>query len=177
MDPDTAAQIHPNHSQRLSRALEVYRASGKTMTELRQQQSREQDDLRNHYDVKQFAIAPRDRSVLHERIGRRFKLMLKQGLVEEVQGLFGRTDLHIDLPAIRAVGYRQVWEYLAGEIDYDTMSDKGVAATRQLAKRQLTWLRGWSELQWLYTDTETGAERKKTEILSDLLNFLAIKPL
>ncbi|WP_439134809.1 tRNA (adenosine(37)-N6)-dimethylallyltransferase MiaA [Pseudomaricurvus sp.] len=172
VDPEAAAAIHPNHSQRLSRALEVYRVSGKTMTELRQQQDRQAQDLHQRFQVVQVAIAPHDRSVLHERIARRFELMLQNGFLEEVQRLYDRGDLHPDLPAIRAVGYRQVWEYLAGECTYDEMVTRGIVATRQLAKRQLTWLRGWDQLNWLYTDTEDGRFRKKTVLIKEFLNFL-----
>lgn len=177
VDPQTAAEIHPNHSQRLSRALEVYRVSGRTMSELRAEQQRDQDDLHQKYNVVQFAIGPRDRSVLHQRIEKRFGLMLEQGFIEEVKSLRQRADLHKDLPAIRAVGYRQVWEYLDGDYDYDEMVAKGEAATRQLAKRQLTWLRGWEGLNWLYTDTETGETVKKDQVLLELLNFLPHLPL
>ncbi len=172
IDPQTAADIHPNHSQRLSRALEVYRVSGQTMTQLREKQNRKAQDLRNNYDVVQVAIAPRDRKVLHQRIEKRYRLMLEQGFIEEVQSLIDRGDLHKDLPAIRAVGYRQVWEFLQGDYDRDTMIEKGVAATRQLAKRQLTWLRGWSELNWVYTDTENGENLTKQQLINEMLNFL-----
>jgi tRNA dimethylallyltransferase len=177
VDPQTAAEIHPNHSQRLSRALEVYRISGKTMTALRAEQQRERDNLHQRYNVVQFAIGPRDRSVLHQRIEKRFGLMLEQGFIDEVKTLRQRADLHKDLPAIRAVGYRQVWEYLDGDYDYEEMVAKGEAATRQLAKRQLTWLRGWEGLHWLYTDTETGDSVKKDQVLLELLNFLPHLPL
>lgn len=177
VDPEAAASIHPNHSQRLCRALEVYRVSGQTMTALRQQQDRAAQDLHQQYDVVQIAIAPRQRAVLHERIARRFGLMLEQGFVDEVQRLYHRGDLHPDLPAIRAVGYRQVWQYLAGECSYDEMIARGIAATRQLAKRQLTWLRGWEQLHWVYTDTEAGENRKKTDLADEILNLLPERPL
>ncbi len=177
VDPESAAEIHPNHSQRLSRALEVYRVSGRTMTALRRQQDRQSQDLHQRFDIVQIAIAPRDRSVLHERIARRFGLMLEQGLIEEVQALYRRGDLHPDLPAIRAVGYRQVWDYLTGELDRETMVERGIVATRQLAKRQLTWLRGWPGLHWVYTDTSTGEIRKKSDLLHEILNFLPQRPL
>jgi len=172
VDPETAAAIHPNHSQRISRALEVYRTSGKTMTQLRNEQSRQQQDLFNRYQIIQVAIAPHDRKVLHERIGRRFQLMLENGFIEEVKGLRARGDLDKDLPAIRAVGYRQMWEYLDGDYDYAEMISKGMAATRQLAKRQLTWLRGWESLNWVYTDTESGENRKKSILINEILNYL-----
>jgi tRNA dimethylallyltransferase len=101
------------------------------------------------YTVAQFAIAPEQRQVLHERIARRFHLMLEQGFVEEVEALRQRGDLHAGLPSIRAVGYRQVWDYLEGGLSREEMTERGIIATRQLAKRQFTWLRGWENLYWL----------------------------
>ncbi len=179
VDPETAAEIHPNHSQRLSRALEVYRVSSKTMAQLRhlQRQPSEQQSFCDRFNVCQIAIAPRDRSILHQRIAIRFEKMLTSGLIDEVKGLYARGDLHSDLPAIRAVGYRQVWDYLDGRLDYSEMTERGIIATRQLAKRQLTWLRGWSttsnsELHWLYTETEQGISLTKEEIVRCALNFI-----
>jgi tRNA dimethylallyltransferase len=99
-----------------------------------------------------LALAPADRMVLHDRIAVRFRHMIEQGLMAEVEALYRRGDLHPDLPSIRAVGYRQVWSYLQGDIDRDQMLEQGIAATRQLAKRQLTWLRGWPGLRTLPTD-------------------------
>ncbi len=144
VDPVSAARIHPNDPQRLSRALEVYRISGKSLTELTETKAPALP-----YKVNQFAIAPKERSQLHELIALRFKLMLEQGFVEEVNALKQRGDLTIDMPSMRCVGYRQCWQYLDGEYGHDTMVEKATAATRQLAKRQLTWLRGWPELNWL----------------------------
>lgn len=154
VDPESAARIHPNHSQRLERALEVYRASGVTMTQWHRRQSNEQA---LPYRVLQLAIAPRDRAVLHQRIEQRFELMLEQGFIAEVEALRQRGDLHIDLPAMRAVGYRQAWQALqaaedGAELDLVELKLRGVIATRQLAKRQFTWLRGWQNLNWLYTN-------------------------
>jgi tRNA dimethylallyltransferase len=149
LDPVAAARIHPNDPQRLSRALEVFRISGKTLTELTQSKG---DPL--PYKVLQFAIAPSDRAELHRRIAERFRLMLSQGFEQEVRMLHERGDLHPDLPSIRCVGYRQMWDYLNGVVGYDEMVERGMAATRQLAKRQLTWLRGWPDLQWLDTDNK-----------------------
>lgn len=146
VDPVSAGRIHPNDPQRLTRALEVYRSSGKSLTHWQ-----EKAIYRCPYKIDQFAIAPHERAVLHSRIAERFDLMLAQGLVEEVKALYERGDLHEDMPAIRAVGYRQVWQYLKGELSYAEMRDKGIIATRQLAKRQLTWLRGWPDLTWLDT--------------------------
>ncbi|WP_101759299.1 tRNA (adenosine(37)-N6)-dimethylallyltransferase MiaA [Oceanicoccus sp. KOV_DT_Chl] len=166
VDPDAAARIHPNHSQRIERALEVYRASGKTMTALHQQQSR----VAFPYDVIQLAIAPLDRTVLHRRIEKRFRLMMEQGLIDEVRVLRARGDLHLDLPSMRAVGYRQVWQYLDGEFDVETMVERGIIATRQLAKRQFTWLNGWADVCWLHTD-EQGlllASDASRAVISDL---------
>ena len=181
VDPETAAEIHPNHSQRLSRALEVYRVSGKTMTQLRerQHQSSAQQSFCERFNVCQLAIAPRDRSVLHQRIAARFEKMLAGGFVHEVEQLYRRGDLHPDLPAIRAVGYRQVWDYLDGRLDYSQMTERGIIATRQLAKRQFTWLRGWttsanSELHWIYTETEQGISLTKEEIVRCALNFIGV---
>ncbi len=149
LDPVAAARIHPNDPQRLSRALEVFRISGKTLTELTQSKG---DPL--PYKVLQFAIAPSERVELHRRIAERFRLMLSQGFEQEVRALYERGDLHPDLPSIRCVGYRQMWDYLNGVVGYDEMVERGIAATRQLAKRQLTWLRGWPDLQWLDTDNK-----------------------
>ena len=146
VDPVSAGRIHPNDPQRLTRALEVYRSSGKSLTHWQQKAI-----YRCPYKIDQFAIAPQERAVLHDRIAQRFDLMLAQGLVDEVKALYERGDLHEDMPAIRAVGYRQVWQYLKGELSYAEMRDKGIIATRQLAKRQLTWLRGWPDLTWLDT--------------------------
>ncbi len=154
IDPESAARIHPNHSQRLCRALEVYRSSGITMTAWRTRQAREQGPLpADHYRVVQIAVCPRDRSVLHRRIAARFDAMMAAGLLSEVAALRDRGDLTIELPAIRAVGYRQLWDHLNGDDSREAAVEKAKAATRQLAKRQLTWLRKWPELKWIYTDS------------------------
>ncbi|PKQ42536.1 tRNA (adenosine(37)-N6)-dimethylallyltransferase MiaA [Pseudomonas sp. YY-1] len=155
VDPQSAARIHPNDPQRLTRALEVYRLSGMSMTEHRLRQAAGNPDAGTSgagqlpYTVAQLAIAPAQRQVLHDRIAQRFRVMLEQGFVEEVQALRRRSDLHAGLPSIRAVGYRQVWEYLDGDLSRDEMVERGIIATRQLAKRQFTWLRGWENLHWL----------------------------
>lgn len=154
IDPVSAERIHQNDPQRLSRALEVYRISGKSLTELTQVKSEALP-----YNVVQFGITPKDRKELHLAIEQRFKLMLNQGFIDEVQLLKNRGDLHIDLPSMRCVGYRQVWQYLEGEYDYDIMVEKSVAATRQLAKRQLTWLRGWTNLNWLESGDKSNLAR------------------
>ncbi len=170
VDPASAAKIHPNHSQRLGRAIEVYRITGKPMSSFHGQMK---GGLLNDFSWVQLAIAPSDRSVLHRRIALRFDQMIEQGVVDEVRSLRDRGDLHKDLPAIRAVGYRQIWEFLDGEYGFDEMREKGVAATRQLAKRQLTWLRKWPELNWVDSLDKSGQELSKSEIIHNSLNFLA----
>ncbi|WP_210642589.1 MULTISPECIES: tRNA (adenosine(37)-N6)-dimethylallyltransferase MiaA [unclassified Pseudomonas] len=155
IDPESAARIHPNDPQRLSRALEVYRVSGQSMTALRQRQSAQSTEAAASglqqlpYTVANLAIAPANRQVLHRRIEQRFTLMLEQGFVDEVVALRERSDLHAGLPSIRAVGYRQVWDYLDGKLTSAEMQERGIIATRQLAKRQFTWLRSWTDLHWL----------------------------
>ena len=146
VDPVSGERIHPNDPQRITRALEVYRSSGKTLTDWQQHKGKACS-----FDVVQFAIAPKDRAVLHERIAQRFDLMLQQGFEQEVLKLYERSDLHEDLPSIRSVGYRQMWQYLDGQLSFDEMRERGIIATRQLAKRQLTWLRGWENVTWLDT--------------------------
>ncbi len=160
VDPVAAERIHPNDPQRLSRALEVYELTGRPMSEL----WLENDQAELPFRLIKTAVAPTDRVELHERIARRFLLMLKQGLVEEVEGLYRRGDLNLQLPSIRCVGYRQVWQYLDGELSYDEMSHKGIVATRQLAKRQLTWLRSEQRLQWFST-FESNLEEKMLKFL------------
>ena len=147
LDPVAAQKIHPNNPQRLLRALEVYYQTGTPLGQhwLKQQS---QDNRPCPYQIYAFAIDIA-RPLLHQRIEQRFKQLLELGLVEEVRALRKREDLNLQLPSMRAVGYRQVWEYLDGCYDYETMVGKGVAATRQLAKRQLTWLRKWPDLTWI----------------------------
>lgn len=156
VDPTSAERIHPNDPQRISRAYEVFLGSGITLTQWHERQHAEKaaDQTPGSgvlpYTVRYLAVAPRERSVLHERIAERFSLMLQQGLISEVEALHARGDLDVSMPSIRAVGYRQVWDYLEGRLSYEQMHERGVIATRQLAKRQFTWLRGWNEpIEWL----------------------------
>lgn len=155
VDPVSAARIHPNDPQRLIRALEVYRVSGMSMTAHREQQTAQSTEAAASgrqqlpYTVANLAIAPADRKVLHQRIALRFEQMLDQGFLDEVLALRSRGDLHSGLPSIRAVGYRQVWDHLDGKLTRDEMQERGIIATRQLAKRQFTWLRSWDNLHWL----------------------------
>jgi len=145
VDPQAAEAIHPRNRQRLIRALEVFRLSGVTLSEHWRRQQRENFPWR----LLSIALAPAERSVLHERIAGRFDAMLAGGFVSEVATLKQRGDLHADLPSMRSVGYRQAWEHLEGAYGLDTLRERGVAATRQLAKRQLTWLRRWPDLHWV----------------------------
>ncbi|RUO69384.1 tRNA (adenosine(37)-N6)-dimethylallyltransferase MiaA [Idiomarina ramblicola] len=157
VDPVSAERIHPNDPQRILRALEVYEITGKSLTELTKARYGQLVQ-----PVYQFAVAPAERHVLHERIEQRFDQMLAQPFEDEVKKLFSRPDLHPDLPSIRSVGYRQMWQYLAGELSYDEMRERGIIATRQLAKRQMTWLRGWPGVHWL----ETGDADMPAKVLS-----------
>lgn len=142
LDPVTAVRLQPNDSQRVQRALEIIRLTGQPMSALLA--LREQTPL--PFELTSFALEPSDRAVLHERIARRFDLMLENdALLDEVEVLRRRPDLHPGLPSMRCVGYRQAWEYLDGRTDYNTMRETGIIATRQLAKRQLTWLRSMPE--------------------------------
>ncbi len=145
LDPEAAARIHPNDPQRILRALEVFELTGQPLSKLQSAGGNETLPFR----VVKLAIAPRDRGPLQQRIEHRFHAMLTLGLVDEVAGLRARGDLGLSLPALRAVGYRQVWQYLDGLLDYDIMVKRGIIATRQFAKRQLTWLRAEESLIWL----------------------------
>lgn len=148
VDPVSAERLAPNDSQRLQRALEVYELTGRSLTEL----WAEQKSHSLPYNVINLAVMPEERRTLHERIALRYQMMLDAGFVEEVKCLYERGDLHTGLPSVRCVGYRQVWSYLEGEWDYETMIEKGIVATRQLAKRQITWLRSWENLNWLVSE-------------------------
>lgn len=147
VDPGAAARIHPNDPQRLLRALEVFRLSGRTLSELWAEQRPETFPWR----TLSIGLAPGQRQVLHERIATRFAAMLEGGLIDEVAGLRSRGDLAPTLPSMKSVGYRQVWEYLDGEVDRAGLEQRGIVATRQLAKRQLTWMRSWEALHWVDT--------------------------
>lgn len=170
VDPSTAERLHPNHSARIGRALEVFRMSGVPMSQF---QGASQGGLLGHYHWSQLAIAPRQRSLLHARIETRFDAMLSAGFIDEVARLKARDDLHLGLPSMRAVGYRQVWEYLDGAVDFAQMRAAGIAATRQLAKRQFTWLKGWHDLSWVYTQADNETELSPDEILIKSLQLLA----
>ena len=144
-DPEAARRIHKNDPQRILRALEVGLATGKPLTE----HWSEQTEQHLPYRLLKLALWPEDRAELHRRIAQRFQQMLDSGFIDEVRGLRQRGDLSESLPSIRSVGYRQVWQYLDGQLNLETMRERGIIATRQLAKRQITWLRSESELQRL----------------------------
>ncbi len=151
VDDVSAKRIHPNDPQRITRALEVFRLTGNTLTQLTKIKGAKLEG-----DVLQFAITPQERSTLHARIELRYQQMIDQGFEQEVMKLKARDDLHENLPSIRCVGYRQMWQYLNDEFDHKEMIFRGVCATRQLAKRQLTWLRSWQNLHWLTTGDDTN---------------------
>lgn len=142
VDPKSAERIHPNDPQRIQRALEVYELTGTPISEWHA----ETKSFELGSKVLKLALIPEDRADLHQRIEQRFDHMLSEGFIEEVRGLYKRDSLHADLPSMRSVGYRQAWKYLEGEFDAHEMREKAIIATRQFAKRQLTWLRGESDL-------------------------------
>lgn len=163
-DPQAASVIHPNDPQRVQRALEVITISGKRMSEL---QAKAPGDTLD-YRLLKIIISPEPRSVLHERIERRFDLMIKAGFVDEIKSLFARSDLNAGMSSMRAVGYRQGWEWLQGKTTFDQMREKAIFATRQLAKRQLTWLRRESASVWY--DLQTDSEKREVfELLGGFL--------
>ncbi|MDH5738246.1 MAG: tRNA (adenosine(37)-N6)-dimethylallyltransferase MiaA, partial [Gammaproteobacteria bacterium] len=142
VDPAAAARIQPGDQQRLQRALEVYRLTGQPLSELQKSNGNPCP-----YRLIQIGLLPEDRGLLHRRIEERLRTMLADGFVDEVRRLYERGDLHPNLPSIKSAGYRQIWSYLAGEIDQETMFQQVLAATRQLAKRQITWMRSWKVLE------------------------------
>lgn len=145
LDAESAKRLEPNDSQRIERALEVVMLTGRPIGE----HWREQEAETLPFDILPIALMPGDRAELHRRIELRFEQMLAQGFKGEVEALYASGDLHADMPSIRCVGYRQMWAHLDGQLSYDEMRFKGVVATRQLAKRQLTWLRRWPGVHWL----------------------------
>lgn len=146
IDPVAAVRIHPHDAQRIQRALEVYELTQKSLTSI--QEADVPSD--SQYEIINLAITPTDRVVLHERIAKRFSTMLEEGFLDEVKQLMGRGDLTQETTSMRSVGYRQAWDHLVGNVTYEDMRENSIIATRQLAKRQLTWLRNWpQEIHWL----------------------------
>jgi tRNA dimethylallyltransferase len=153
VDAVTAESLHPNHSQRIQRALEVYQLTGRPLSEL---QASTGGGIQEHYDIRQFALIPNNRQLLHKRIESRFYSMMDQGFEAEVEKLYRRGDLQASLPAIRSVGYRQLWDYFEGNCDLSEAIERGIVATRQLSKRQQTWLRNWSNCEQIAVDNDNG---------------------
>ncbi|NOV28613.1 tRNA (adenosine(37)-N6)-dimethylallyltransferase MiaA [Methylomonas sp. ZR1] len=150
VDPQAAARIHVNDPQRIQRALEVFEISGRPLSSFFDANQQAE----HPYRFIKLIIAPEQRSTLHDKIAERFDLMLKHGFLDEVQALWRRGDLDESMPSIRCVGYRQAWSYLSGEYDLATMRDKAIIATRQLAKRQFTWLRKEQDAHHLITGSK-----------------------
>ena len=175
VDPAAAARIHPNHSRRIARALEVYRQSGETLSALLQRQPRDRQRVPgDDYEVVKLALCPRDRKWLHRQIELRLQHMIEQGLVDEVRGLFQRGDLHRDMPSMRAVAYQQLWRHFEGEYDLQTALERCRIATRQLAKRQMTWLRGGTDLHWIHTDHRGVAAGSPEELQNSTKTALQV---
>ena len=166
VDPESAERIHPNDSQRIQRALEVYKVSSKTMTEWRKRDKG--SDLVKTKRVIQFAVEPKSRESLREDVKTRFLLMLERGLVKEVEKLLDLKQMDLKKSSMKSVGYRQICDYLEGKSTYQEMIVKAVNATRQLAKRQMTWLRKWENLNWVSQDTETSLDliQEKLRLIS-----------
>jgi tRNA dimethylallyltransferase len=160
IDPTAAQRIHPNDPQRIQRALEVYELSGETITVW----YAKTPVKKWSQPLIKLVIAPNERSVLHDRIAQRFSAMLEQGFVEEVRGLLRRGDLSLELPSMRCVGYRQVWQYLVGDLDEVNFPERAIIATRQLAKRQLTWLRAETDTHWF--------DSQQVDVIAKILKWL-----
>jgi len=167
-------KIELQNPQRVQRALEVFRISGRPISSFWAEgvhdgkgKLAETAIDQFPYQLLQYAVMPADRKILHDRIAKRFAQMLDYGLEQEVRQLYDRGDLHLDLPSMRCVGYRQMWQYFAGDYSYEEMVERGVIATRQLAKRQLTWLKGWPQLSVFDTSTQSSCTYTR-QILNDI---------
>ena len=173
VDPETAARLEKNDTQRVQRALEIYLQSGKPMSEWLQEQPKDSgrgegggEDHNALMNLRLISIEPSDRSVLHERIAKRFEVMMAEGFLDEMKVLRQNPRLHPDLPSMRAVGYRQAWDHLDGNITFQEFQDQAIAATRQLAKRQLTWLRGMQAKEVIDSLDESQMKRCEQEVLA-----------
>lgn len=168
IDPETAGRLAPNDAQRISRALELYEHTGKTMSALIAQSTQQRLQEEGFYPDREplvvIALEPQDRAALHARIAQRFHEMLQAGFVEEVRALKERGDLSLEMPSMRCVGYRQAWEYLEGKISYEDFVNAGIAATRQLAKRQITWIRSFHDVEKHDPFTEDGLLRRAANV-------------
>ena len=178
VDPETAKIIHPNHSRRIQRALEVFESTGKPISyyrNLHKQGGQAVPGVAECYRVVQLALFPEDRRQLHLDIAGRFRAMLEAGFEEEVKRLYERSDLSENSPSVRAVGYQQMWQYLSGSVNYGQMVEQGIVATRQLAKRQFTWLRKWDELYGLSVDKGLGNTKIMEQLVDNALKTLTIE--
>jgi tRNA dimethylallyltransferase len=164
IDPKSAERLHPNHSQRIQRALEVFRITGISLSDLQQQSEGGIEDI---FDVQQYALIPQNRALLHQRIEQRFVAMMEVGFEDEVKKLYQRGDLHADMPSIRAAGYSQLWSYLDGQLSLDEAVEQAIIATRQLSKRQQTWLRNWPNCQQIPVDD--GVQYHSVQVLCDFV--------
>jgi tRNA dimethylallyltransferase len=154
VDSQSASRINESDQQRLTRALEVYMVSGKSLTHWQGQEKKMLP-----FSFSQFSIMPRERSTLHTLIAQRYRQMLANGFVQEVEGLISRYSLNPDMSSMRSVGYRQIWQYLKGEYCHEEMCERGIIATRQLAKRQVTWLRAWNNISALESGDNNNLQR------------------
>ena len=167
VDPVTAQRLSPNDSQRIQRALEVFRATGQTLSSFHaSKKGALQGTSPNELTL--ISLEPDDRACLHARIAQRFEAMLAQGLIDEVRALRARSDLHLNLPSMRCVGYRQTWEALDGVFPMSELAERGIAATRQLAKRQITWLRSMPQRQVIACDQDQAVDRVVTSVEQQL---------
>ena len=173
VDPETAARLEKNDAQRVQRALEIYLQSGKPMSEWLQEQPKDSgrgegsgEDHNAPMNLRLISIEPSDRSVLHERIAKRFEIMMAEGFLDEMKALRQNPRLHPDLPSMRAVGYRQAWDHLDGNITFQEFQDQAIAATRQLAKRQLTWLRGMQTKEVIDSLDESQVKQCEQDVLA-----------
>ncbi len=168
VDPIIAERLHTSDTQRILRALEVFRISAKPLSQWHEEQ--QLDKLPN--PLFSVALAPKERAVLHQRIALRFDMMMKNGFLDEVKKLHQRKDLNLDCPSMKSVGYRQIWQFLEGELSLDEAIERAIIATRQLAKRQYTWLRSWPDVQWYdpLDETELQAAKKQIMALSTWVN-------
>ncbi|MCC5811828.1 MAG: tRNA (adenosine(37)-N6)-dimethylallyltransferase MiaA [Ectothiorhodospiraceae bacterium] len=164
LDPESAGRIHPNDTQRIQRALEVCELAGRPMSAILREEREQDGGLR----FVKWGLMPPDRTALHERIRQRFLRMLEQGFEDEVRALRVRPELDLNKPAMRAVGYRQIWRYLDGDWDRETMIQKGIVATRNYAKRQLTWLRKEAGLSWV-DPAGSGTAKDVAHCINDIL--------
>lgn len=168
VDPASGARIHPNDAQRIQRALEIHMLTGQTPSALHAKKHAEENESRLPWSICKLVVSPASRQALHERIALRFQIMMKAGFYLEVEKLYARPDLTVDMPSVRAVGYRQLWQVLAGDWSLEQGVDKSVFASRQLAKRQLTWLRSLDDARWFDSDDAGLFEKAREHVEKQL---------